>query len=240
MVLNFVSKNEDNEFFFKEMKFVSKKEESILGLTIVQKLSFDSHISNICKKSAQKLGALNRISPYIGSQQKSLIFNAVIKAQFNYCPLTWMFCSRKSNNLINKIHKRALQIIHNDLESSFEDLIDLNNDLTVHKRNIQKLLIEIFKIVNDISPPIMKNFFELRENHHNIRNFQTIKNENLRTVRYGQETVSHRGPQLWSLLPCAIKSSENLISFKSNIKNWNPINCPCKICQTFIRDLGYI
>ena len=35
-----------------------------------------------------------------------------IESQFNYCPLTWMFHSRKLNNRINKLHERALKIVY--------------------------------------------------------------------------------------------------------------------------------
>ena len=151
-----------------------------------------------------------------------------------------MFCTRTSNNRINKIHKRALQIIHNDLDSTFDDLIMLSGDLTIHHKNIQKLMIEVYKIKNDIAPPILKDFFQFRENTYNLRNFQFIKNDNIRTVRYGQETIAYRAPQLWSLLPDRLKLSHNLISFVSNIKTWKPESCPCKICQEFIRNIGYI
>ena len=112
--------------------------------------------------------------------------------------------------------------------------------MTNHNNNIQKLMIEFFKILNDMSTPILKDFFELRENSHNVRNFQVIKNDLIKTVRYGQETISYRGPQLWSLVPTTIKSAETLISFKSKIKSWIALNCPCKLCKTFINGLGYI
>ena len=42
----------------------------------------------------------------------------MIKSQFNYCPLVWMFCSRQSNNLINKIHEWSLRISHKDQKIS--------------------------------------------------------------------------------------------------------------------------
>ena len=35
----------------------------------------------------------------------------------------WMFCSRKSNNLINKIHERPLRIVTSDKNRNFEDLL---------------------------------------------------------------------------------------------------------------------
>ena len=36
----------------------------------------------------------------------------MIKSQFNYCSLVWMFCSRQSNNLINEVHERGLRLTY--------------------------------------------------------------------------------------------------------------------------------
>ena len=38
-------------------------------------------------------------------------------------------------------------------------------------------MIEVFKIINGYTPPIMDNFFMFRGNKHNLRNFQVILNE---------------------------------------------------------------
>ena len=89
-----------------------------------------------------------------------------------------MFSSRRSNNLINKVHERLLRLITNDESSSFETLLQNINDITVHQRNLQILMTEVYKIIQGEAPAIMKNLFILRENIHNIRNFQIIANEN--------------------------------------------------------------
>ena len=62
------------------------------------------------------------------------------------------------------------------------------------------LITETYKIINRISPPIMENFLILPENMYNVRNFQEISNENLKTVNYGMETTSHRTQFLWANL----------------------------------------
>lgn len=69
-----------------------------------------------------------------------------------------------------------------------------NNQITVHQRNIQVLMTEVFKIVDGLSPPIMHNFFIFGENTHNISNFQIISTESRRILRYGQETIKFRTP----------------------------------------------
>ena len=54
--------------------------------------------------------------------KKNLLFNSFIKSQFNYCPLIWMFCSRKQNSKINSIHERALRIIY----QNHTTILDIN------------------------------------------------------------------------------------------------------------------
>ena len=95
---------ENETFSFKGVCYKNSKEEAILGITIDNKLNIDSHIGKMSKTSAQKLNALSRISTFLNKDKKSIILNAMIKSQFSYCPLIWMFSSQQSNNLIKKAH----------------------------------------------------------------------------------------------------------------------------------------
>ena len=85
----------------------NSKEETILGVIIDNKLTFDSHLNRMCKKASQKLSALSWISAFIDLNKRQILFQSMIKLQFSCCPLTWMFYSRESNNLIKKVHERS-------------------------------------------------------------------------------------------------------------------------------------
>ena len=121
----------------------------------------------------------------------------MIKSQFSYCPLIWMFSSRKANNFINRIHERSIRIVSGNNESNFENLLEKNKEVTTHQRNLQLLMIEVYKIINGYAPPIMDNFFIFRENTHNLRNFQIILNKNIKQLdmawrQYPIENLSSR------------------------------------------------
>ena len=125
----------------------------------------------------------------------------MIKSQFAYCPLVWMFCFRQSNNLINKVHERALKLIYQD-NCNVDVLLEKQHNFSIHQRNLQDLMTEIYKIVNGIAPLIRNSLFALHLNQHNLRNFQKnlpmTKKRN--TVNYGLETVIYRAPILWAKL----------------------------------------
>ena len=169
---------------------------------------------------------------------KNLFFNSIIKSQFNYCPLVWMFCSKTSNNM--ELHERSRRIILNDYSSNFNILLENNNDICNHHRNIQALLIEVFKMKNGLAPPIMESILNKRFNTYNLRNFQEFATERKRTVWYGLETFSYRYPQLWSLLPESLKEMNSLSLSKRNIKHWICCDCPCRLCKVYIQNVEFL
>ena len=99
-------------------------------------MNFHTHIKNVCRKTGQKLSALLRISPYLDQGKKVLLYNLVTKSQFNYCPLVQMFCSRQSNNLINKVLERSLRLTYRDGTNDFQQILREQNEITID-RSIQ-------------------------------------------------------------------------------------------------------
>ena len=84
-----------------------------------------------------------------------------------------MFCSRRSNNLINNIHERALRATYDDHTSNFTQLLEKKRESTIHQQNIQALMKEIYKFTNNLSP-IVDHMFQFRENFYNLRDSQQL------------------------------------------------------------------
>ena len=163
----------------------------------------------------------------------------MIKSQFNYCPLIWMFCSRKSNNIVNKLQERALRFTCKDNENNFQTLLNENNETSVYQRNLQFLMTKIYKIKNNYAPPIMHHLFQFRENIFNLRNFSEIESHNKKTSSYGLEIVSYRILFLWAKFPSEYKNSTSLSEFKTEIKKWRGDEIfPCRLCK--LPNIGYV
>ena len=101
------------------MEIKGSEKENLLGVLIDKRLTFEPHVKRLCNKVSQKLNALARVSHYINFEQRRMIMKAFITSQFSYCPLVWMFHSRKSNNRINRLHERSLRIVYNNYNSTF-------------------------------------------------------------------------------------------------------------------------
>ena len=70
-----------------------------------------------------------------------------------------MFHSRKHRHKIDKIQERALRVAYQDYESSFEVLMEKDRSITVHQRNLQNLMTEMYKTKNGLNPAFMIEIF---------------------------------------------------------------------------------
>ena len=147
----------------------NRKHEKLMGVKINHELNFNEHVSSLCKKASLKLNAVSRIASSMTFDQRRLILNSFITSHFSYCPIVWIFHSRKLNERINHIHERALRIFYKDFNSSFQELLIEDNSLNIHHRNLQKLVTEIFKVKKGLSPELMNDVFEFIEKPYSLR-----------------------------------------------------------------------
>ena len=139
-----------------------------------------------------------------------------LSSQFSYCPLIWMCHSRSLNNRINRIHERALRIVYKDYNLTYEELLIKSGSVKIHHRNLQILATEIYKVINNLSPLLMKEIFPIKDTKYNLRNENTFISRNVRSVHHGTETITFLGPRIWAQLPNEIKKSNSLSIFKHN------------------------
>ena len=174
-------------------------------------------------------------------KKRRVLMNAFITSQFSYCPLVWMFHSRALNNQINKIHGKALRLVYkNETFSSFDDLLKRDKSVSIHQKNLQILTTEIYKTNNDLVPKIMKDTFHFIQKPYNLRNDPELQRRRNRTVYFGTESISSLTPKIWELIPSDIRSANSLEIFTEKIKFWTTDKCPCRLCKTYIGNVGFI
>ena len=82
-----------------------------------------------------------------------------------------MFCGKTANEEVNRVHKRALRVLLNDYDSTFEELLHRNEEITIHVKKFAKTYVRgkqmyyIWQLLfsvgvlqsKDASPPISQN-----------------------------------------------------------------------------------
>ena len=117
----------------------NSKCEKLLGIIIDCKLNYDGHIGIICKKAGGKLNALNKVAQYMNTGKKCFIMNAFFSSQYNYRLHTWMSHNRSLNHKINRLHEKCLLVIYNDGHSFYDELLNLDNSVSIHHKHLEIL-----------------------------------------------------------------------------------------------------
>ena len=66
-----------------------------------------------------------------------------------------MCYNRTYKNKINRLHEKCLRLIYNDKRSSFEDLLEIDNSVSIHHKHLKALSTERFKVHTKTFPDIM-------------------------------------------------------------------------------------
>ena len=172
--------------------------------------------------------------------QSRNIMKSFIESQFGYCPLVWMFYGRQTNARINRIHERALRTVYNGEISPFEELLGRDKSETIHRRNIKILAAELFKIKNGLSNDIMAQLIRKRNSvGYSLRSQTDFSFPQVKSVNCNLKALRYFGPKIRNIFPSDIKNSRTLREFSKKVKSWIPRNCPCRICENYIYQVGF-
>ena len=127
----------------------------LLHIEIDNKLNFEKHISNTCKKASNQLNAICKLQTFMGPKKKNeVITNTFVHSNFNYGCLIWHFSSKKSHNNVEKIHERSLKFLLNDYSTS----------VSMETKRLGAMVYETFKTLNNFNAIFMKDIFHYSPN----------------------------------------------------------------------------
>ena len=112
--------------------------------------------------------------------------------------------------------------------------------MSIHQKSLQVLATEIFKAKLNISPEILKELFSFNLRNYNLRSQSTLKRIKTNSVYFGSKSLSSLAPKIWDLVPDSFKNENSPERFKSRIKYWTTDKYPCRICNVYIGQVGFI
>ena len=86
----------------------------------------------------------------------------------------------------------------------------------------------------------MKDTSRFIQKPYNLRIDPELQRRRNLTVYFGTESISSLAPKIWELIPSDIRSANSLGIFKEKLKFWTTGKCPCRLCKTYIGNVGFI
>ena len=106
-----------------------------------------------------------------------------------------MFTSPKSGRKIEKVQERALRLLLNDYDSTYDILLKNSKKSSIYTRIHRILAKEVYKTLNDCNPGYMKTIFQktLRENPRRPNNLRV---QGYKGVTYGKNSLRTSGTNI--------------------------------------------
>ena len=200
-------------------------EAKCLGVMIDNNLTWRYHIENIKKKISCNLGILKKIKHILSQNYLKIIYKSIVEPYFNYCCLVWDGFDEVLADKLQKMQNRAARIITGAPYTSVRtsEIFKELGWVPLAESRLQQKAIMMFKIVNGLAPPYMREMFHshIGSDSYSLRcsakNFQLPK---VRTDVY-KTSFAYTGAKLWNSLPDSLKEEHSLIRFKKRIKHYD-------------------
>ena len=211
-----------------------KMGDTVLGTTVKEKdlgvtISADKKVSEQCGIAASKgnqiLGLIRRNITYKGKKLIIPLYKAIVRPHLEYCIQAWRPYRKKDIDTLERIQRRATEIIPELRDLSYEERLKECGLTTLETRRLRGDQIEVFKILNGYENIDRNMFFSLtkdsRTRGHEVKLVKDQCRLDIRKHSFSQRTINK-----WNKLStdCVTASSVNM--FKNKV-------------DTYLRRAGY-
>jgi len=192
-----------------------------LGVTLDSTLSFNSHVSNICKSCHFHLRALKHIRPVLTDEMALSIAVALVQSRLDYANSILYRTSQQNINKLQRIQNYAARLVlcNNNISGS-DSLLQLHW-LPMPKRIDFKIATVTYKLLNCQQPSYLRSLINYDVPIRQLRS-SALQKLHQPTVRkaIGDRAFSSASPSVWNNIPLPIRSTQSFDSFKRLLKTF--------------------
>ena len=196
----------------------SETNSKYLGITINNKLSWNNHIDNVCKKANNSLAFLRRNLQISQQHIKAKAYTTLIRPQLEYAAAVWDPWTGTKIDAVERVQRRAARYVFRDYDrySSPTAMIQQLGWRSLEQRRADIRLAFLFKCIHglvatDLSSDLVPQSRELRHGH--SMSFIPITD----TRNYINYSFLPRTIDQWNCLPDHIATSTSLDTFKKGV-----------------------
>jgi len=186
-----------------------------LGICIDNKLSYNSHISNIVVKAMQRVGLLFRsfLCRDLLFLRKAYI--TYIRPLLEYNSIIWSPCLKKHIDLLERVQRRFSKRIPSLRSKPYLERLACLDIQPLEVRRLHFDLIYYYKIIHNLTPHNPNNLFSFHNPPSSSRNSASFIQKPTKGSKTFFSSFCNRSVDCWNSLPQETRSLNSLCSFKS-------------------------
>ena len=215
-VLHFGRNNKGHTYQINGRDLENVQTEKDLGVLMSENLKFQEQINAVVVKANKMLGFISRT---IEAREPSIIlplYRALVRPHLEYCVKVWRPFLKKDIEKLEKVQRRAVNMMING-KISYERKLEQLKLFSLEKRRLRGDLIAVFKSFKGLSQMNKDTFTRQNTNEYNFRGHGIkIKKQHV-TLDIRKYFFSQRVVSEWNKLPALAVSCNTLDSFKKHL-----------------------
>ena len=240
MAANYLKLNDDKSEFLllgtaKNLKNVSivsvkvgnceiERSDSVrnIGAIFDTHLKMEQQVSQTCKSAWHRLHQIGKIRPYLSAEETKSVIHAYVTSKLDQNNSLLLGIPDTQTSRMQKVQNAAAKMIFR--KKKYDHVTPLLKDLhwlPIQQRISFKVLLLVYKALNDSAPSYLTQTLNLYQPRANLRSAKdslslVIPATKLKT--YGDRAFSVGGPLLWNDLPFSLRNCKTTESFKRQLK----------------------
>ena len=199
-----------------------------LGIRFDSHLSFDKHISDVCRSAFYHLFNIRHIRKYLSRESTEKIIHAFVTSRLDYC--NSLFLGLPDNQLckLQRVQNACARLVCNSPRFSHCSplLLELHW-LPVKHRILFKTMLIVYKALHGKAPAYIKDLLKLKSSVQSSYSLRSSKDNTL--LKYpsgkskstlGDRAFTYAAPKSWNTLPLFIRESPTVNMFKTQLKTY--------------------
>ena len=201
-----------------------KQNIKILGVTISNDLTWDTHVNQLTRNLKFCFGSFSRACKYLTLDTKKLLYNASIASRLNYCDMVWDSCTINTKNKLQTIQNRCARRIYNcQPGTSAPPLLKELGWLTLDKKRKLHKCVLMHRLLQGNGPDTLT---------HNLNQYKSVKTKSTRAqtndelslpyhkTDYISKSFTYETAKLWNLIPLSLRQVKNSKTFKEKLNKF--------------------
>lgn len=194
-----------------------------LGCFLDSNMSLTPHVNNLRKTILFHIRNLWRIRRFIDKETCHHAVRALVTSRLDYCNALFTLLSAKDVSRLQRLQNSAARLVFAvGRRVDATPLIQTLHWLPVQKRIVYKVVLYIFKALNNLAPPYLAEQFSV---YVPARSLRSAMDTNRLVVPRSNLTIGDRSfkvtaAKAWNSLPIHLRTAQSTETFKSNLKTY--------------------
>ena len=191
-----------------------------LGVMMDVRATMEDHVNVMCRAAYAQLRAIKRLQPYLDQQSLETVVHAFVSSRLDFCNSLLAGINQRLLDKLQRVQNAAARIVSRTPKCDhITPVLKSLHWLPVTMRIQYKILVTVYKCLNDLAPKYLQNLLKVVVNPRALRSSHVLNLEIPRTnLNCANQAFSVIGPKLWNSLPNDIRMCKNLNTFKSLLK----------------------